>query len=76
VNNGQAMNIYTFTVLHDGKMFSGRIPAMSWDHAQEQLPHAVVDGMLVEEFCAKCRTVIAGDLNVVKDYIWDEIFEA
>lgn len=43
------IEVYTFNYTIDGMLFGGQISAKSWEHAEELVPFAEVDGKLVEE---------------------------
>ena len=58
------MNQYTFTRLIDGELYSGRVPAESWESAQSSLSDGVIDGMLVESRCSECLSVL-DDVDVI-----------
>ena len=57
------VDLYTFRMEIDGLAYSGRVPARSFDEAQELVPFAQVDGKLVDDYeCAYCDA----------DYEWSD----
>lgn len=48
------INLFTFTRLIDGELYEGRMPAVSWQDAQQSLSDGVINGMLIESRCATC----------------------
>ena len=52
------VKLYTYTRQIDDDFYSGRIPARSWEEAQELIPFAQINGELVadyeDDYCEYC----------------------